>query len=91
MTQELWSAVDQYIAGLLVPDDPVLDAALEASTAAGLPPIQVSPLQAKLLHLLVRLEGARRILEIGTLGGYSAIWMARALPPRPAVRASGSS
>jgi predicted O-methyltransferase YrrM len=82
MTQELWSAVDQYIGGLLVPDDPVLDAALSASTAAGLPPIQVSPLQAKLLHLLVRIKGARRILEIGTLGGYSAIWMARALPPR---------
>jgi predicted O-methyltransferase YrrM len=82
MTRELWSAVDQYIAGLLLPPDPVLDAALEASAAAGLPPIQVSPVEAKLLHLLARLAGARNILEIGTLGGYSALWMARALPAR---------
>ena len=80
MTQELWTAVDQYINGLLVPSDPALDAALEASTAAGLPSIQVSPPQGKLLHLLARLRGARNILEIGTLGGYSTIWMARALP-----------
>ena len=80
MTQELWTAVDQYINGLLVPSDPVLDAALETSRAARLPHIQVSPPQGKLLHLLVRLQGARNILEIGTLGGYSAIWMARALP-----------
>jgi predicted O-methyltransferase YrrM len=82
MSGEVWSAVDQYLGGLLIPDDPVLDAALEASTAAGLPPIQVSPLQGKLLYLLARIEGAGNILEIGTLGGYSAIWMARALPPR---------
>ncbi|MGB7844257.1 MAG: O-methyltransferase [Candidatus Acidiferrum sp.] len=82
MTQELWSAVDQYIGGLLVPNDPVLDTALQASTAAGLPNIQVSPLQAKLLQLLARLQGAHNILEIGTLGGYSAIWLARALPRR---------
>jgi predicted O-methyltransferase YrrM len=81
MTQELWTAVDQYINGLLLPSDPALDAALEASTAAGLPSIQVSPPQGKLLHLLARLRGARNILEIGTLGGYSTIWMARALPP----------
>jgi predicted O-methyltransferase YrrM len=81
MTHELWTAVDQYINGLLVPSDPVLDAALEASTAAGLPSIQVSPPQGKLLHLLARLQGARNILEIGTLGGYSTIWTARALPP----------
>jgi predicted O-methyltransferase YrrM len=81
MTQELWTAVDQYINGLLVPGDPVLNAALEASTAAGLPSIQVSPPQGKLLHLLVRMQGARNILEIGTLGGYSTIWMARALLP----------
>ncbi len=81
MTQELWTAVDRYINGLLVPADPVLNAALEASTAAGLPSIQVSPPQGKLLHLLVRMGGARNILEIGTLGGYSTIWMARALPP----------
>jgi len=81
MTRELWSAVDHYIAGLLVPADPVLDATLQASAYAGLPSIQVSPLQAKLLHVLARLQGARNILEIGTLGGYSAIWLARALPP----------
>ena len=81
MTRELWSAVDHYIAGLLVPADPVLDATLQASADAGLPSIQVSPLQAKLLHVLARLQGARNILEIGTLGGYSAIWLARALPP----------
>jgi predicted O-methyltransferase YrrM len=81
MTQELWTAVDQYINGLLVPGDPVLNAAVEASTAAGLPSIQVSPPQGKLLHLLARMQGAHNILEIGTLGGYSTIWMARALPP----------
>jgi predicted O-methyltransferase YrrM len=81
MTQELWTAVDQYINGLLVSNDPALSAALEASTAAGLPSIQVSPSQGKLLHLLARLRGARNILEIGTLGCYSTIWMARALPP----------
>jgi predicted O-methyltransferase YrrM len=81
MTQELWTAVDQYISGLLVPSDPALDAALESSAAAGLPAINVAPNQGKLLHLLVRIHGARSILEIGTLGGYSTIWLARALPP----------
>lgn len=81
MNQEVWTAVDQYIGSLLVPSDPVLDAALEASTAAGLPAIQVSPPQGKLLHLIARMQGARNILEIGTLGGYSTIWLARALPP----------
>jgi predicted O-methyltransferase YrrM len=81
MSQEVWTSVDQYINGLLVRSDPVLDAAIEASTAAGLPSIQVSPPQGKLLYLLARLQGARNILEIGTLGGYSTIWMARALPP----------
>jgi len=80
MTQELWTAVDQYIADLLVPSDPALDAALRASTDAGLPAIQVSPSQGKLLHLLARMCGARNILEIGTLGGYSTIWLARAIP-----------
>jgi len=80
MTEALWTAVDQYIVDMLVPPDPVLEAALEASDAAGLPPIQVTPNQGKLLHLLARLQGARRILEIGTLGGYSTIWFARALP-----------
>jgi predicted O-methyltransferase YrrM len=81
MTQEVWTSVDQYINGLFFRSDPVLDASLEASRKAGLPPIQVSPPQGKLLHLLARMQGARRILEIGTLGGYSTIWMARALPP----------
>lgn len=81
MTQELWTNVDQYINGIFIPNDPELDAALEASAAAGLPSIQVSPSQGKLLHLLARIQGARNILEIGTLGGYSTIWMARALPP----------
>lgn len=81
MSQEVWTAVDQYINGLLVPSDPILDATLQSSNAAKLPSIQVSPPQGKLLHLLARLMGARNILEMGTLGGYSSIWMARALPP----------
>lgn len=81
MSQELWSAVDRYLTDLLVPSDPALEAALEASRAAGLPPIHVAPNQGKLLLLLAKLQGARSILEIGTLGGYSAIWLARALPP----------
>ena len=80
MIQEQWTAVDRYITDLLVPPDPVLEAALQASVAAGLPPIAVSPNQGKLLHLLARVQGARKILEIGTLGGYSTIWLARALP-----------
>src|SRR5271157_5793178 len=80
MTQDVWTAVDKYITDLLVPSDAALDAALQASTAAGLPSIQVSPVQGKLLHLLARACGARQVLEIGTLGGYSTIWLARALP-----------
>jgi predicted O-methyltransferase YrrM len=80
MTEAIWTAVDEYITHMLVPPDAALDAALEASEAAGLPAIQVTPNQGKLLHLLARLQGARRILEIGTLGGYSTIWLARALP-----------
>lgn len=80
MTEELWTAVDRYITDLLVPPDPVLDAALAASAAAGLPSIQVAPNQGKLLSLLAQIHGARSILEIGTLGGYSTIWLARALP-----------
>jgi len=79
--QRRWTKVDRYLTELLVEPDPVLDAALERSMAAGLPAHQVSPTQGKLLELLARLQGARSILEIGTLGGYSAIWMARALPP----------
>jgi predicted O-methyltransferase YrrM len=81
MGEERWDAVDRWIVDRLVPPDPALDAALAASDAAGLPPIAVAPNQGKLLHLLARLQGARRILEIGTLGGYSTIWLARALPP----------
>jgi predicted O-methyltransferase YrrM len=80
MSEPLWTAVDSYITQMLVPSDPALDAAIEASNAAGLPPIAVTPAQGKLLYLLARLLGARRILEIGTLGGYSTIWLARALP-----------
>jgi predicted O-methyltransferase YrrM len=80
MSKDQWSAVDQYFADLLVRPDGALDAALEASDAAGLPTIAVAPNVGKMLHLLARATGARRILEIGTLGGYSTIWMARALP-----------
>ena len=81
MTPERWAAVDRYITDLLVPSDPVLDAALAASAAAGLPSHQVSPNEGKLLWLLARLQQARAILEIGTLGGYSTIWLARGLVP----------
>jgi predicted O-methyltransferase YrrM len=81
MTQELWTAVDRYVTDLLVPDDPVLEATLEASAAAGLPPHHVSPTQGKMLELLIRIRGARSVLELGTLGGYSTIWLARALAP----------
>jgi predicted O-methyltransferase YrrM len=80
MTEEIWTAVDRYLGDLLVNADPALDEALAASAAAGLPAINVSPVQGKLLHLLVRAIGARNVLEIGTLGGYSTIWLARALP-----------
>src|ERR1700728_1903408 len=81
MDKQLWTAVDQYTTELLMPSDPALDAALAASDAAGLPSISVSPSQGKLLMLLARLAGASRVLEIGTLGGYSSIWLARALSP----------
>jgi predicted O-methyltransferase YrrM len=81
MTQETWNAVDDYLIDTLVKPDAVLEAALQASAAAGLPNINVSPPQGKFLHLLARVQGARNILEVGTLGGYSAIWLARALPP----------
>ncbi|MEH2451611.1 O-methyltransferase [Nostoc sp.] len=80
MTQEQWTAVDAYFTDLLVPPDPALDAALQTSAAAGLPPHNVSPNQGKLLLLLAQIQGAQTILEIGTLGGYSTIWLARALP-----------
>lgn len=81
MIQEQWSAVDHYIEQIFLPSDPALDAALKASAEAGLPSIQVSPAQGKLLQILAQTMGARKILEIGTLGGYSTIWLARALPP----------
>lgn len=80
MTEDRWTAVDRYVADVVVPSDPALDATLEASTAAGLPPINVAPNQGKLLALLVQMRSARTVLEIGTLGGYSTIWMAGALP-----------
>jgi predicted O-methyltransferase YrrM len=81
MSQEQWNAVDQYLVEHLVPSDAALDAALAASREADLPPINVAPNQGKLLSLLARIQGAQRILEVGTLGGYSTIWLARALPP----------
>ena len=80
MIDQQWTAVDRYITEMLVPSDPVLDGALKASADGELPSIQVSPPQGKLLYLLARSINARNILEIGTLGGYSTIWMARALP-----------
>ena len=80
MTQAQWTAVDRYITDTLVPSDPALDAALQHTADAGLPPIAVAPNQGKLLALLAQSIGARTILEIGTLGGYSTIWLARALP-----------
>lgn len=101
MSQENWTAVDEYVSGLLAPHDEALEAALRDSEDAGLPAIQVSPAQGKLLYLLAKSIGARRILEFGTLGGYSTIWLARALPadgrlltleaePRNAEVASGN-
>jgi predicted O-methyltransferase YrrM len=78
--QPLWTEVDRYFGDLLAPSDPHLDAALKANRAARLPAIDISPLQGKFLHVLVHMTHAKRVLEIGTLGGYSTIWMARALP-----------
>ncbi|MEO7965668.1 MAG: O-methyltransferase [Gemmatimonadaceae bacterium] len=76
----IWNTVESYLNSHLIPVDPVLDAALADATVAGLPPISVTAAEGRFLNLLVRMRGARRILEIGTLGGYSTIWMARALP-----------
>lgn len=81
MSAKEWSAVDDYLVGALLEADPVLEKALADSHAAGLPAINVAPNQGKFLHLLAQMIGARRILEVGTLGGYSTIWLARALPP----------
>jgi predicted O-methyltransferase YrrM len=80
VSDERWKAVDEYYAGVLGAADPVMEDVLKASEAAGLPSIQVSPLQGRMLMLLAQMAGAKRILEIGTLGGYSTIWLARALP-----------
>ena len=77
--QEQWTKIDEFLAGALFCSDPVLNAALEASASAGLPAIQVSPCQGRMLQMLAQLHGARNILEIGTLGGYSTIWLARGL------------
>jgi predicted O-methyltransferase YrrM len=101
MGQAQWTEVDGFLGSLLVGEDEVLAGATAAAQRAGLPPISISPAQGKLLYLLAKTLGARRILEIGTLGGYSAIWMARALPadghlvsleysPRHAEVASGN-
>lgn len=78
---EQWAKVDEYIDKTVVQSDDALTSALEACATAGLPPISVSPSQGKLLQLLAQIHGARTILEVGTLGGYSTIWLARALPP----------
>jgi predicted O-methyltransferase YrrM len=77
---ERWDAVDEYFGGLLLPEDPIFDTVVEASAAGGLPDIAVAPNQGALLNILARAIGAKRILEVGTLGGYSTIWMAKALP-----------
>ncbi|WP_263368546.1 O-methyltransferase [Edaphobacter bradus] len=79
--QALWTAVDQYIDSNLIPPDPVLEEALAANARDGLPSIDVTPSQGKFLYLLAKISGAKTILEVGTLGGYSTIWLARALPP----------
>src|SRR5580658_5174113 len=78
--QAVWTQVDRYFSDLLIPADDTLDAVLKANEQAGLPAIDVTPLQGKFLEFLVRISGARRVLEIGTLGGYSTIWLARGLP-----------
>jgi predicted O-methyltransferase YrrM len=80
MNNETWTKVDQYITELFVPPDDALDHALRTSAAAGLPNINVSPNQGKLLMILAQIQGAKKVLEIGTLGGYSTIWLARGLP-----------
>jgi len=85
MNQQRWTRVDRYFSNFLLANDSALEAVLEASIVAGLPALNVSPLQGKLLMILARMLHARRILEIGTLGGYSTIWLARALPPGGSV------
>ena len=79
--QDVWNAVDDWVEGRFVPEDAALEGALSASASAGLPAIQVSAAQGRLLELLVRISGASSVLEVGTLGGYSTIWLARGLGP----------
>jgi predicted O-methyltransferase YrrM len=86
MDERRWNDVDNYLGSQLLEDDPVLNRVTETSQQSGLPAIAVSPLQGKFLYLLARIIGARQVLEIGTLGGYSAIWLGRALPPSPVGR-----
>jgi predicted O-methyltransferase YrrM len=86
MDERRWNDVDNYLGSQLLEDDPVLNRATETSQQSGLPAIAVSPLQGKFLYVLARLIGAREVLEIGTLGGYSAIWLGRALPAAPVGR-----
>src|SRR4051812_16324751 len=81
MGEKVWQAVDTYYGDLFGLSDPVMAHVLAASDSGGLPAIQVSPLQGRQLMMLAQMSAARRILEIGTLGGYSTIWLARALPP----------
>ena len=81
MSEDTWTKVDEYLTEQLIGSDPQLDATLAATSAAGIRAIAVSPPQGKLLHLLALSIGARSVLEIGTLGGYSTIWLARALGP----------
>lgn len=78
---ETWTDIDAYISDHLLPSDKTMEKVLRANSEAGLPAIDVSPPQAKMLHLLIKIKGSKRVLELGTLGGYSSIWMARALPP----------
>ncbi len=80
MTQELWTAVERYLVDSVIDSDPVLEEVLRSNAAAGLPSIDVAPNEGKLLYLLAKIRGAKHILEIGTLGGYSTIWLARSLP-----------
>jgi predicted O-methyltransferase YrrM len=80
MSKQMWTAVDRYLVASLIPSDPIFSEAMQANAAAKLPAIDVAPNQGKLLYLLAKIQGAKRILEIGTLGGYSTIWLARALP-----------
>jgi predicted O-methyltransferase YrrM len=80
MSQELWTTVERYFVDSVIPSDPIQEETLRANAAAGLPGIDVAPTEGKFLYLLAKIRGAKRILEIGTLGGYSTIWLARALP-----------